>query len=274
MNGAVRAPATVAAAARRPCRRPRPPLGAPCTCSAMSVSSTSRPSGWPCWSTHGSWPSAGGIEQVKLAPPDHPPSAWMDAPPDRPRRAAASMTRLWCRAARGRRARACRAHRCAGRARDIGGRVRRRPGTPRPGPVGPCLVAAARDRCGGRVALRTAPEPVDPRPQGRPGVDEARWRLHLPGRGHRPGEPGRHAVRDPAAQVLYGLQQRTRSAAHTRVQMLRDGRGGPAPPAGRLGIAHGPTARWGGRSARCSAALARHAALALSDPETEKAKDV
>ena len=25
-----------------------------------------RQSGWPCWSTHGSWPSAGGIERVKF----------------------------------------------------------------------------------------------------------------------------------------------------------------------------------------------------------------
>ncbi len=83
------------------------------------------------------------------------------------------------------------------------------------------------------------------------------------------------------AQVLYGLQQRTRSGAHTRVQMLRivveDLRHAQADSvhADSPGSVHPrPAARKGAGEAHGATALARHAALALSDPETEKAKDV
>ena len=76
------------------------------------------------------------------------------------------------------------------------------------------------------------------------------------------------------AQVLYGLQQRTRSGAHTRVQMLRlvveDLRHAQADSV----HATAPTPGTGREKRTLLTALARHAALALSDPETEKAKDV
>ena len=124
---------------------------------------------------------------------------------------------------------------------------------------GPCLVAACpRDRHGGRVAYCephqsrwTRDRRVDP------GRDEARWRrttspVVVTGQVSLAGMPPLIT-----AQVLYGLQQRTRSGAHTRVQMLRlvvedlrhaqadsvhaDSVHATAPPPGR-----------GGRSARCS----------------------
>ena len=141
---------------------------------------------------------------------------------------------------------------------------------------GPCLAAACpRDRSGGRVAYC---EPHlgrwtrDRRAEA--GVDEARWRrttspVVVTGQVSLAGMPPLITT-----QVLYGLQQRTRSGAHTRVQMLlmvvEDLRGAQAdsvhvtvPPPGT------------GREKRTLlTALARHAALALSDPEAEKAKDV
>ena len=54
-----------------------------------------------------------------------------------------------------------------------------------------------------------------------PGLDEARWRrttspVVVTGKVSLAGMPPLIT-----AQVLYGLQQRTRSGAHTRVQMLR-----------------------------------------------------
>ena len=143
---------------------------------------------------------------------------------------------------------------------------------------GPCLVAACpRDRPGGRVAYC---EPHQIRwtrdRRADPGRDEARWRrttspVVVTGQVSLAGMPPLIT-----AQVLYGLQQRTRSGAHTRVQMLRmvveDLRRAqadsvtPRPRPRQPGM---------GREKRTVlTALARHAALALSDPETEKAKDV
>ena len=88
---------------------------------------------------------------------------------------------------------------------------------------GPCLVAACpRDRHGGRVAYC---EPHQSRwtrdRRADPGRDEARWRrttspVVVTGQVSLAGMPPLIT-----AQVLYGLQQRTRSGAHTRVQMLR-----------------------------------------------------
>ena len=138
---------------------------------------------------------------------------------------------------------------------------------------GPCLVAACpRDRHGGRRLLRTAPEPVDPRPPGRPRADEARWRrttsVVVTGQVSLAGLP-------PTAQVLYGLQQRTRSGAHTRVQMLRmvveDLRHAQADS---VHATAPPPLEWGGEAHGAHRAGPPRRALALSDPETEKAKDV
>jgi len=88
---------------------------------------------------------------------------------------------------------------------------------------GPCRVAACpRDRHGGRVAYC---EPHQSRwtrdRRANPGVDEARWRrttspVVVTGTVSLAGMPPLIT-----AQVLYGLQQRTRSGARTRVQMLR-----------------------------------------------------
>ena len=142
---------------------------------------------------------------------------------------------------------------------------------------GPCLVAACpRDRSGGRVAYC---EPHQSRwtrdRRADPGRDEARWRrttspVVVTGQVSLAGMPPLIT-----AQVLYGLQQRTRSGAHTRVQMLRmvveDLRHAQADSV----HATAPTPPGTGREKRTVlTALARHAALALSDPETEKAKDV
>ena len=138
------------------------------------------------------------------------------------------------------------------------------------------MAACPRDRCGGRVAYC---EPHQIRwtrdRRADPGLDEARWRrttspVVVTGQVSLAGMPPLIT-----AQVLYGLQQRTRSGAHTRVQVLRlvveDLRHAQADSV----HADGPAAPgWAGRSARVLTALARHAALALSDPETEKAKDV
>lgn len=141
-----------------------------------------------------------------------------------------------------------------------------------------CLVAACpRDRSGGRVAY------CEPH-QGRwtrdreagagAGVDEARWRrttspVVVTGQVSLAGMPPLIT-----AQVLYGLQQRTRSGAHTRVQMLRmvveDLRRAQADSV----HATAPPPRTGREKRTVLTALARHAALALSDPETEQAKDV
>src|SRR5215207_8407833 len=57
-------------------------------------------------------------------------------------------------------------------ARDVGGRVRRRPGPPRPGPVRPLPGGRLPPRPPRRARrlLRAAPEPVDPRQKARPWV--------------------------------------------------------------------------------------------------------
>ena len=88
---------------------------------------------------------------------------------------------------------------------------------------GPCLVAACpRDRIGGRV---TYCEPHQSRwtrdRRADPGLDVDRWRsaaspVVVTGQVSLAGMPPLIT-----AQVLYGLQQRTRSGAHTRVQMVR-----------------------------------------------------
>jgi hypothetical protein len=69
------------------------------------------------------------------------------------------------------------------------------------------------------------------------------------------------------AQVLYGLQQRTRSGAHTRVQMLRlvveDLRHAQADS-----VTTASPSGMGREKRTVLTALARHAALALSDPDS------
>jgi hypothetical protein len=75
-------------------------------------------------------------------------------------------------------------------------------------------------------------------------------------------------------QVLYGLQQRTRSGAHTRVSMLRlvveDLRRAQADSV--HAAVEAPPPGMGREKRTVLAALAGHAALAVSNPETEKTK--
>jgi len=78
------------------------------------------------------------------------------------------------------------------------------------------------------------------------------------------------------SQVLYGLQQRTRSGAHTRVQMLRlvveDLRRAQAASMHTDSVTTASPPGMGREKRTVLTALARHAALALSDPETETAR--
>ncbi|HEY6696965.1 MAG TPA: site-specific integrase, partial [Acidimicrobiales bacterium] len=220
------------------------------------------------------WDSAG---QVLAPPPDHPQLGW--TPPVGPVRAAASVAGCvvpGCSRPPGSHG-LCRAHRARQMLRGISvDEFAADPARRALARFGPCLVAACpRDRQGGRV---TYCEPHQSRwtrdRRADPGLDEARWRrttspVVLTGRVSLAGMPPLIT-----AQVLYGLQQRTRSGAHTRVQMLRmvvedlrhaqaDSVHATAPPPGA------------GREKRTVlTALAHHAALALGDPETEKAKDV
>jgi len=145
---------------------------------------------------------------------------------------------------------------------------------------GPCRVAACpRDRHGGRVAYC---EPHQSRwtrdRRANPGRDEARWRrttspVVVTGTVSLAGMPPLIT-----AQVLYGLQQRTRSGARTRVQMLRlvveDLRRAQADSMHTDSVTTASPPGMGREKRTVLTALARHAALALSDPETEKAKDV
>ena len=215
--------------------------------------------------------------QVLAPPPNHPQLGW--TPPVGPARAAASVASCvvpGCARPPGSHG-LCRAHRSRQMLRGVSvDEFAADPARRALDRFGPCLVAACpRDRQGGRMAYC---EPHQSRwtrdRRADPGVDEARWRrtispVVVTGKVSLAGMPPLIT-----AQVLYGLQQRTRSGAHTRVQMLRmvvedlrhaqaDSAHATAPPPGM------------GREKRTLlTALARHAALALSDPETEKAKDV
>jgi hypothetical protein len=220
------------------------------------------------------WDAAG---QVLAPPPDHPRLGW--TPPVGPARAAVSVTGCvvaGCARPSGSHG-LCRAHRSRQVLRGISvEEFAADPARRALARFGPCLVTACpRDRLGGRVAYC---EPHQSRwtrdRRAEPGLDVARWRrttspVVVTGQVSLAGMPPLIT-----AQVLYGLQQRTRSGAHTRVQMLRmvvedlrhaqaDSVHATAPPPGA------------GREKRTMrTVLARHAALALSDPETEKAKDV
>jgi len=144
---------------------------------------------------------------------------------------------------------------------------------------GGCQVTACpRDRRGGLVAYC---EPHQDRWVGErradPGLDEARWRLTtspsvITGQVSLAGMPPLITV-----QVLYGLQQRTRAGAHTRLEVLRlvveDLRRTRA-DAVNAAAQGSSTSRMRQEKRTVLGALARHVALAVSDPETEKAKDV
>jgi integrase len=104
-----------------------------------------------------------------------------------------------------------------------------------------------------------------------PSFDEAAWRATEPAV-EGPGQVSFHGVADGAvAELLYGLQQRTRSGTRTSPAQLRQVAWELRQTRARgLGELAGGT---GGqhRLVRC---LARHAASAFLDPETEVRKDV
>lgn len=108
------------------------------------------------------------------------------------------------------------------------------------------------------------------------GLDEARWRrttspIVVTGQVSLVGMPPLITI-----QVLYGLQQRTRSGAHTRLDVLRtvveDLRRAQADSVHAVTEQAPP--RMGREKRRVLAALVWHAGLAVSDPETERVKDV
>jgi integrase len=145
-------------------------------------------------------------------------------------------------------------------------------------PFGVCQVAACpRDRSGGQVAYC---EPHQARwlreRKADPRLHEAQWRLTtspivITGQVSLAAMPPLIT-----AQVLYGLQQRTRAGAHTRVQMVRmvveDLRRARAATVDAL--AEASPGEVGREKRTVLGALARHARLALADPESERSKDV
>ena len=144
--------------------------------------------------------------------------------------------------------------------------------------LGVCQVTACpRDRCGGQVAYCEAHQARWLRERrANPGLDESRWRattspIVVTGQVSLAGMPPLIT-----AQVLYGLQQRTRSGAHTRIQMLRtvveELRRSQADTVDAA--TEDPTHRMGPEKRTVLGALTRHARLALADPEAEKTKDV
>ena len=220
------------------------------------------------------WDPAG---PVLAPPPDHPQLGWT-RPVGPPRAAASGASCVVSGCSRPPGAHGlCRAHRSRQMLRGISMQeFAADPARRALARFDPCLVAACpRDRSGGRVAYC---EPHQIRwtrdRRADPGVDEARWRrttspVVVTGQVSLAGMPPLIT-----AQVLYGLQQRTRSGAHTRVQMLRlvveDLRHAQAGSVHTAALTPGT-----GREKRTLlTALARHAALALSDPETERGKDV
>ena len=143
---------------------------------------------------------------------------------------------------------------------------------------GPCQVAACpRDRRGGQVAFCETHQSRWLREhRADPELDQSQWSVTtspivITGQISLAGMPPL-----VTAQVLYGLQQRTRSGVRTRIEMLRPlvedlrrCRAGAVD-----GLAAAPPGTMGREQRTLLGALARHAALALADPETERAKDI
>ena len=224
------------------------------------------------------WDPAG---QVLAPPPDHP-QLGMDAT-GRPGPGGGERDELCgagLRAAAGLARAVPRAPVAPDAARDIGGRVRRRPGAPRPGPVRalPGRGLPPRPPRRARRLLRAAPEPAGPATAGpTPGCDEARWRrttspVVVTGQvslrrhaaaGHRPG-----ALRAAAAHPVRSARPACRCCGWSCEELRRaqadsvhaDGRRHPRPRREQRTVL---------------TALARHAALGRSATRRPRsAKDV
>ncbi len=140
--------------------------------------------------------------------------------------------------------------------------------------VGPCQVAAcARQRTGARApycrphrirwrAYRTAR--ADP--------DEQRWRRTEPA----VEDGGQISLRGlpplVVAQILYGLQQRTRHGAITRPVLLRQVVVGLR--RGQVGSIEDPAAQLPADPGKVVSSFVRHVRRAFLDPESERVKDV
>jgi hypothetical protein len=142
-----------------------------------------------------------------------------------------------------------------------------------------CRVAGCpRDRSGCVVAYC---EPHQTRwireHRATPGLDEAQWRL-ITSPIVVTGQVSLAGMQPPliTVQVLYGLQVRTRMGAHTRPHVLRvaveDLRRAQANAIDTA--AEGPLGSMGRKKRGVLGVLARHVALAVADPETERVKDV
>lgn len=218
------------------------------------------------------------VGQILAPPPDHPRLGW--TPPVGPARAAGVVGCVVPGCARPPGSHGlCRAHRSRQVLRGMSvPEFAADPARRALARFGPCLVPACpRDHLGGRVAYC---EPHQSRwtrdRRADPGLDEARWRstaspVVVTGQVSLAGMPPLIT-----AQVLYGLQRRTRSGAHTRMQMLRmvveDLRRTQTDSVNTA--AADPPAGMGREKRTVLTALARHGALAVSNPETEKTKDV
>jgi integrase len=219
------------------------------------------------------WDAAGQI----LAPPaDHPQLGWTEPLP-RPSRPEVC-TVPGCQRAPGPHG-LCRAHRSGQRLRGASVQDYAAAPTRRAlDPFGVCQVTACpRDRSGSRAAYCESHQARWLREhRADPGLDEQRWRastspIVITGQVSLAGMPPLIT-----AQVLYGLQQRTRSGAHTRIEVLRllvqQLRGLQADTVDTL--AKDPPEGMGKEKRTVLWALARHARLALTNPEAERVLDV
>jgi integrase len=146
------------------------------------------------------------------------------------------------------------------------------------GPLGICQVRACpRERQVGQVAYCESHQTRWLRDRkAEPGLDASRWRVItspvvVTGQVSLAGMPPLIT-----AQVLYGLQQRTRAGAHTRIQVLRavveELRRSQADTVDV--VTDDPTSRMSAEKRKVRSALARHARLALTNPEAEQTNDV
>jgi hypothetical protein len=227
----------------------------------------------PVFVTECGWDVAG---QVLAPPSDHPRLGWQEPVGEVSRAAACAVP--GCQRTAGPHG-LCRSHRSGQLLRGLSVEEFTVSPTRRAlARFGICQVAACpRDRSGGQVAYCESHQArwlrerrADPR------LDEPRWRattspIVVTGQVSLAGMPPLIT-----AQVLYGLQQRTRSGAHTRIEVLRlvveELRRSQADTVDAL--ADSPPDGMGREKRTVLGALTRHARLAVADPEAERAKDV